>query len=223
MKPIPLVHDTVEAYTEILSKWMLEETRADIAKSLENVSAMQHQEVHITCPHEFSTPGVGLQRLTCRSITPQPVPARCGIQDQRAIMAVSDIVLVCSFRPRNISSKELEKKGKLWSLGILLGHDYNSVSQYSCFEIVIREGPLYTKVLQENVVWCVVKLSPLVTFQRIWDSLHPPQTTPLMELVATYKKCDSKNQVLIHEFLFKLIRSVVAYIDWTTLSYTLVR
>lgn len=59
----------------------------------------------------------------------------------------------------------------------------------SSFEVIIyatTHGPVYAELVGGEKSWYAMKLESLVTCQRIWDSLHQPENTPLAQYVATY-------------------------------------
>jgi len=178
---------------ELLSQWLLEETRAQIQQNLLKISDMACAGVKVdTDVRQISKLKNGLRRINCKIVD----TLRWSKQGKMYRPAASDIVLLATFSPQN-PAELLTQTDECCALGVVQGGQMPG----SSFEVIVyatTHGPVYKGLLLGDQTWYAVRLESIVTCQRIWDSLHQPANTPLAEYIATYQKPPQVTSCLVH-------------------------
>lgn len=183
MEPISLRHNNVESYMELLSQWLLEETRAQIQQNLVKVADMACTRIDIDSDIRPISKLSCLRRVTCTIDRNAFAMFERYKQPKTYHPAASDIVLLSTFAPQKTG--DLFQADECFTLGVVQGGHMSG----SSFEVIIyatTHGPVYAELVGGEKSWYAMKLESLVTCQRIWDSLHQPENTPLAQYVATY-------------------------------------
>lgn len=182
--PIPLRHSTAESYMELLSQWLLEETRAQLQQSILKIVDLASIGVKIDAEvRSMSKMKHGLRRMNC-SIQRDAI--RWSKQAKTYRPAASDIVLLATFSPQK-PAELLTQTDECITLGVVQGGHISG----SSFEVMVSADThthVYKELKRGDTAWYAVKLESIVTCQRIWDSLHHIANTPLAEYIATYQK-----------------------------------
>ena len=185
MLPIPLRYDKVESYMELLSQWLLEETRVQIQQNLLKISDMACTGVDIDSEIRSISKKNSLRRINCVILKDTFAMVRRSNQPKIYRPAASDVVLLATFAP--LTPGDLYQDDECFTLGVVQGGHISG----SSFEVIIlapTHGSVHAEIVRGEKTWYTMKLESIVTCQRIWDSLHLPANTPLAEYIATYQK-----------------------------------
>lgn len=170
---------------ELLSQWLLEETRAQFQQNLLKISDMACTAVEIDQDIRSISKKNLLRRINCVVDKDAFVTVKRSKQPKVYHPAASDVVLLATFAPQNPG--DLYQDDQCFTLGVVQG---GHLSGYS-FEVIIlasTHGSVHTEIVRGEKTWYAMKLENIVTCQRIWDSLHVPANTPLAEYIATFQK-----------------------------------
>ncbi|KAG0557184.1 hypothetical protein KC19_11G108300 [Ceratodon purpureus] len=191
--PIPLRHSKVESYMELLSQWLLEETRAQFQQNLLKISDMACIGVKLDQEIRSISKKSLLRRMYCVIEKDALATLKRSRQPKVYHPAASDIVLLATFAPQ--SPGDLYQDHECFTLGVVQGGHISGCS----FEVIIlaaTNGSVYQEIKRGEKTWYVMKLENIVTCQRIWDSLHVPSNTPLAEYIATFQKPQCTQSVI---------------------------
>lgn len=179
---------------ELLSQWLLEETRAQIQQNLLKIADMACTGVKIAAEvRSISKLKNGLRRMNCRI---ERDAIRWSKQAKVYHPAASDIVLLATFSPQS-PGELLTQTEECCTLGVVQGGQISG----SSFEVMVcaaSHWPVYKELLQEDTTWYAMRLESIVTCQRIYDSLHQTANTPLAEYIATFQKPSQVSSSLVH-------------------------
>lgn len=170
---------------ELLSQWLLEETRAQIQQNLLKIGDMACAGVKIDSEVRSITKlKTCMRRINCKIEKDTGAMSKRSKQPKMYRPAASDIILLATFSPLN-PGELLVQTDESHTLGVVQGGHISG----SSFEVIIyatTNGPVYGELSREDKTWYAVRLESIVTCQRIWDSLHQLANTPLAEYIATY-------------------------------------
>jgi hypothetical protein len=170
---------------ELLSQWLLEETRAQFQQNLLKISDMACTGVIIDSDIRQISKKNSLRRINCIIDKDAIATVKRSKQPRIYHPAASDVVLLATFAPQNPG--DLFQDGECFTLGVVQGGHISG----SSFEVIIlasTHGSVHAEIVRGETTWYAMKLENIVTCQRIWDSLHLPANTPLAEYIATFQK-----------------------------------
>ena len=166
---------------ELLSQWLLEETRAQFQQNLLKISDMACVGVDI----DKDIRSISKKSLLRRIICVIDKNASATLRRSTYHPAASDIILLATLAPQGPG--DLYADDERFTLGVVQGGHISG----SSFEVIILAatyGAVFQEIERGKKTWYAMRLETIVTCQRIWDALHVPANTPLAEYIATFQK-----------------------------------
>ncbi|KAJ6351132.1 hypothetical protein OIU78_007125 [Salix suchowensis] len=160
---IPESFDSVEHYLGSYVIPLLEETRAQLSSSMDNISTAPFAEVVAffeSKPHDTLLYDVQIDYWRNRSRGKVPYKTLPG-----------DIVILTSARPGNVS--DLQRVGWAWTLAVVTnirGDEDGDAAACTSFKVKVQKDNEISEGGQKSLT--VISLTSLTTSKRIWKAIH---------------------------------------------------
>ncbi|KAJ6321838.1 hypothetical protein OIU77_011843 [Salix suchowensis] len=162
-KIFPESFDSVEHYLGSYVIPLLEETRAQLSSSMDNISTAPFAEVVAffeSKPHDTLLYDVQIDYWRNRSRGKVPYKTLPG-----------DIVILTSARPGNVS--DLQRVGWAWTLAVVTnirGDEDGDAAACTSFKVKVQKDNEISEGGQKSLT--VISLTSLTTSKRIWKAIH---------------------------------------------------
>ncbi|CAM6088743.1 unnamed protein product [Calypogeia fissa] len=175
---IPITFVDLPSYYKAFQVPLLEDTRAQIQRGLEELGSADYIEVGYgikdtdVANYDDSDRTRDMKQL--RKLT---VGLRKFVQRRKEDPwkpKPTDLVLLCSFLPRNLDDL-LSRSGEYHTLTLISDSEDEFLHSFNVKAYVDTAGSMYRDMVKFKRFWYAVYVNNAATAMRIWDALNPPQ------------------------------------------------